>query len=683
MTWYPIGFYPPQFEDTSGDPYSGAVLKAYAAETTTVIPMATGIDGVTTASSFPLNAAGYPISGGMVIIPHVQVNFKLALYPDQASADANSGAVWTYDDIQIAADENTAFVQTFSGDNTTTDFILTEDLGDIEETIMVFADRKFEEYTTNGTFASDTVWTKGAGWTIGAGVATASTASSDLSETAGIIILAGESYTITYTITRSAGTVTPSIGGVSGTTRNASGTYTETIIAGATQVISFTGAAFSGTVDNVSVHLTTAVRREILRPDEFTLDGTTISFNTAPAAGTNNILVFAPSRLLGQVAALAAAAAISEANALAYANIAKAAAGFAYTYDTDTTASDPGAGFLRFNNANLTLATALYISETTGLAQAIAAEIATWDDSTSLIHTKLRLFKQGDPSIFLIYNVTGTLTDNGAWDTLTVAYVTGSGVFADNDIVTIQALRTGDLGSIGPAGSSLPIAAATGTVNVITADYTPDIVVGDKVLLAFTSSGANTSTTPTFSPDGATARTIVKKGGVALVAGDIGALGSVHILEFNFANLRWELLNPCNVSGSTINNSVIGGTTPAAGSFTTINGDLITATRDYFFTVVLADDTATSFFPPATAAHFGFGRPNSLNSWAMGAYATGSGTMLSIHEGSNADINLTDGTLTGTTGVDGQGTMRASSTGFLYLENRSGLSNTFYVWIKG
>jgi hypothetical protein len=31
----------------------------------------------------------------------------------------------------------------------------------------------YAEYVTNGTFATDTGWTKGTGWTIGAGVATA------------------------------------------------------------------------------------------------------------------------------------------------------------------------------------------------------------------------------------------------------------------------------------------------------------------------------------------------------------------------------------------------------------------------------------------------------------------------------------------------------------------------------
>jgi len=111
----------------------------------------------------------------------------------------------------------------------------------------------FAEYVTNGTFGSDTGWTKGTGWSIAAGVASATTASTDLSQTSAITLIAGYTYTITYTVTRSAGTVTPSIGGTAGTARSSSATFTETIVAGSTQILAFTGAGFTGTVDNVTV----------------------------------------------------------------------------------------------------------------------------------------------------------------------------------------------------------------------------------------------------------------------------------------------------------------------------------------------------------------------------------------------------------------------------------------------
>ncbi len=112
----------------------------------------------------------------------------------------------------------------------------------------------FAEYVTNGAMASDTGWTKGTGWTIAAGVATATGAiSTALSQTSAIILIEGFTYTITYTVTRTAGTVTPSIGGTAGTARSSNATFVETIVAGATQLLAFTGAGFSGTIDNVSV----------------------------------------------------------------------------------------------------------------------------------------------------------------------------------------------------------------------------------------------------------------------------------------------------------------------------------------------------------------------------------------------------------------------------------------------
>lgn len=111
----------------------------------------------------------------------------------------------------------------------------------------------FTEHVTNGGFGSDTGWTKGTGWTISAGTANATTASSALSQNSAVTLLPGMIYTITYTITRSAGTVTPSIGGTAGTARSSSATFSETIICGSTQVLAFTGVGFTGTVDNVSV----------------------------------------------------------------------------------------------------------------------------------------------------------------------------------------------------------------------------------------------------------------------------------------------------------------------------------------------------------------------------------------------------------------------------------------------
>lgn len=89
------------------------------------------------------------------------------------------------------------------------------------------------------------------------------------------------------------------------------------------------------------------------------------------------------------------------------------------------------------------------------------------------------------------------------------------------------------------------VAAAAGTVDVITATYSPaPTALRDKMLLWFRATGANTSTTPTFSPNGLTARTIVKQGGQPLVAGDIPEANAIMEVVYDLANTRWELVNP-------------------------------------------------------------------------------------------------------------------------------------------
>ena len=99
MAYSPISLLVPQFETSAGVPYSGAVLKAYAAGTSTNISMATNSGGGTTFTSIALNSNGFPEHSGSIVIPHVNVNYKIALYATQAAADANSGAIWSIDNL--------------------------------------------------------------------------------------------------------------------------------------------------------------------------------------------------------------------------------------------------------------------------------------------------------------------------------------------------------------------------------------------------------------------------------------------------------------------------------------------------------------------------------------------------------------------------------------------------------
>lgn len=116
--------------------------------------------------------------------------------------------------------------------------------------------------------------------------------------------------------------------------------------------------------------------------------------------------------------------------------------------------------------------------------------------------------------------------------------------------------------------SSLPFVIAGGTADAITANFTPDLVLADEPIFALVMGAANATTTPTLAVDGGTARTIVKKGGSALVAGDIPGALAVCLFKYNLAGTRYELLNPAVAATlyAVIADSKASGTT--GGDFT-------------------------------------------------------------------------------------------------------------------
>ena len=116
----------------------------------------------------------------------------------------------------------------------------------------------FENLVTNGTFAADTNWTKGTGWTIAAGVASKSTGTaSGLSQSCGIVAL--EPYFLSFTVSNySAGGVQGLVGGSAGTTyKTANATYAELVTptpGSNDTVILYGNSTFVGDIDNVSVY---------------------------------------------------------------------------------------------------------------------------------------------------------------------------------------------------------------------------------------------------------------------------------------------------------------------------------------------------------------------------------------------------------------------------------------------
>ena len=181
---------------------------------------------------------------------------------------------------------------------------------------------------------------------------------------------------------------------------------------------------------------------------------------------------------------------------------------------------------------------------------------------------------------------------------------------------------------------------AGGTADALTATFTlPTTVLKDGQLFNIRASLANTTSTPTFAPDGLTARTIVADGGGALAASDIKALGEV-ILRYNLANTRYEYVNRVGLADGSVTAAKL-----ATDSVTTVkilNGNVTTAK--------LADNAVNTdkVFRNATLVDSGSGVLSTTLS-TEGTIASAATTNL----GSVTTTNIIS--ITGTTGITALG----------------------------
>lgn len=132
----------------------------------------------------------------------------------------------------------------------------------------------YDELAIDGDMSSSDDWAEGTGWTVAAGVATATAGvQSNLSQNIEGVVLAGYVYRIVFTVTRTAGTLkfrinagdTPTVidvgvdadGESASTPINKAGTYSRTFIMPAVPIdfLFEKDSSFAGTIDNVSLKL--------------------------------------------------------------------------------------------------------------------------------------------------------------------------------------------------------------------------------------------------------------------------------------------------------------------------------------------------------------------------------------------------------------------------------------------
>jgi len=118
--------------------------------------------------------------------------------------------------------------------------------------------------------------------------------------------------------------------------------------------------------------------------------------------------------------------------------------GLEYVFSTTTTAADPGAGFLRYNNATIASVTAIYIDNQDALTVSMTSWIDTWSDGYLFI-------KNLAGNVVNVFNVVGSAVDSSGYRTVTVTYVSGS-LPSNNSTVFLEYGRFGSQGTTG-AGS--------------------------------------------------------------------------------------------------------------------------------------------------------------------------------------------------------------------------------------
>jgi hypothetical protein len=105
-----------------------------------------------------------------------------------------------------------------------------------------------------------------------------------------------------------------------------------------------------------------------------------------------------------------------------------------YYFDGTTAASSPAPGYVRANNADQTLATALYINATSRFGN---NTLAAW---TSLqVGDYVGLWEEGTDRAGITYQVTGAPTDGTTWATIPVVHVPGTlGGITNGQPVTVH-----------------------------------------------------------------------------------------------------------------------------------------------------------------------------------------------------------------------------------------------------
>ena len=123
-----------------------------------------------------------------------------------------------------------------------------------------------------------------------------------------------------------------------------------------------------------------------------------------------------------------------------------------YTFSDTTTDSDPGIGKLRFNNSTIESVTQIYIDSKDENNTDQEDWIKELDASTSTVKGAIRICHQQTNGTFVIFHITGSVTDAGDYLKIPVTFITRSGTPINDDLIFVSFTRYGNNGSGGGSG---------------------------------------------------------------------------------------------------------------------------------------------------------------------------------------------------------------------------------------
>ena len=176
----------------------------------------------------------------------------------------------------------------------------------------------------------------------------------------------------------------------------------------------------------------------------------------------------------------------------------------AMTFSNSTSDADPGAGKIAFNNGTLSSVSILYVDDADDASADISSFVQSWDDVTNTTARGIvTVTKEGTPSTYALFKVSGAVTDASGYTKVPVTHVVSSGTFSNADGVGVHFSYSGADGSDGEM-TSFTLAGSSGSSQTITNGNTVTIAAGSGI----TTTGGSTDTVTIAVTDDPTALAI-------------------------------------------------------------------------------------------------------------------------------------------------------------------------------